>query len=538
MLVAALIAAFVLLTHGSGNGDAAGSSGDRSGDVIRITTSLKGDNGWVVIATDWYQPSTGRWSSDQPVEHTKRVYDVTEYREQQPGLLRIVRGSVPYVAAIGHPSFANAPGVYLDRLSQAHLTLDEQRVAGRVKVTRDGLKTVISSAYGYATDSGSGAIPLRSEVDPPISAADAEARGAFALPTGTITGLEVQSAPASPSRLGIPAFWLGETANGKTARATIESQDSKAQIAANRDGFWAQKRYDLIYRDAALPTTVKGDALYGPSFVGVPSHGPISTDVTVESTTIGEDDPFIREQPAGSVQTITLADGEQATLTSWFEYGSSLAMVTTDKARIVIKGLPELTTQHPSQPQYCDLVDLASSLRPVGYTGTITQSQATGPSCRPKSTLPPPPAEFPQPGNPPEDNKDFNLPGGRRPTELVRCTKTSQGQIVANLEKALACTKPFRAMPASCVKLTNPRAEPSFVTFAAATLVPQPGCDKLRGQALFYLGKPGWVPIYYAANPICGGWTQVPYYILQRMFPNYLEEHGPDKSKSYACPGS
>jgi hypothetical protein len=63
----------------------------------------------------------------------------------------------------------------------------------------------------------------------------------------------------------------------------------------------------------------------------------------------------------------------------------------------------------------------------------------------------------------------------------------------------------------------------------------QASCGALGGQVLFDLQPTGWIPLFYAPHPICGGWTQVPVYILQRLFPGYFESNGP-KSKRYLCP--
>ena len=47
-----------------------------------------------------------------------------------------------------------------------------------------------------------------------------------------------------------------------------------------------------------------------------------------------------------------------------------------------------------------------------------------------------------------------------------------------------------------------------------------------RGAGVFDLQPTGWIPLFYAPHPICGGWTQVPVYILQRLYPGYFESKG------------
>jgi hypothetical protein len=115
------------------------------------------------------------------------------------------------------------------------------------------------------------------------------------------------------------------------------------------------------------------------------------------------------------------------------------------------------------------------------------------------------------------------------------CTRTPTDPVVANLEKALGCTTPFRGEPPSCSTLTKARSEADYVTFVAADLAPSGGCKISHGEVLFESSPNGWMPLFLATHPICGGWQNVAVLDLQRLFPGYWEEYG-RKRNGYECP--
>jgi hypothetical protein len=387
-LVATVVGAVALTSCGS---SASGTGAVRSGSVIEITTSLKGDHGWSVLARDWYQPSTGRWSSQQPFDHTGYGFDGAEYWNSARGMLHVVRGSRAYVAAVGPISFESAPGLYLNRLRALHPTGEYARLVPKIKVSHHGDETVLTTGFGYSTDSGSGVIPMRAVVAAPIGVAQAAKQGVFTPPAGKPTWLDVESAPAAPARFGTPAFWFGPAWNGKTARATVQTTSSPtALVAGEPQGPSPAKTYDVIYQAASLPTSGRSRIPgKGPTFVGVPSSDPGGSGITVESSSLSGADNMITSQPPGATQPITLVDGEHATLTSWYAYGGDLALVTTKTARVVIRGLPRLNSETPSEADACHLIELASALRPVGDRGATTPIVGSGADCLPRQQTPP-----------------------------------------------------------------------------------------------------------------------------------------------------
>jgi hypothetical protein len=508
--------------------------------VLRITTSLKGDHGWQVIARDWYQPSTGAWTTTSPIDHTSSGYNGTEYWQASPGTLHVTRGQKAYVAAVAAGAFDDALGAYLYKASTLHLSGEWARIIPTPKVTHDGDRTVLTAGWGYATDSGSGVIPMKA-VAVPTATSGVVSRGAFAAPAGTPTWIDDESRPAAAAEFAVPRFWLGPSWDGRTARATVQTRGHATLVGDEPKGPSPTTAYDTTYAPAATPTTgVSSRPGGGPTFVGLSLLGPSASGVTtVETSSLALKDALIDSEPPGSPQPITLADGEHATLTSWTAYGTtSLAMVTTRTVRIVLRGIEPSGDRPGSGGDPCFMVQMASALRPVGYHGPITHEVPTGDACTAPSppTDNPRPAAFPQPGNPPPGTRQFGIAGARRPKALANCTTTPTDQVVAELEKALACTVPFRGEPASCATLTTARAEADYVTFVAADLAPFGSCRLRRGEVLFASSPSGWTPVFLAAHPICGGWKQVAILDLQRLFPGYWEEYGP-KSREYECPG-
>ena len=164
---------------------------------------------WKQVATGWYEPQTGFWSSRYlgPVSGQSVYTGTTLWERDEDGKVHIVTGSVPYVSGGGRRPGLNAPGV---AVAMAWLKPDPL-LGGRKGITQTGGPNgsiVLQTGFGNGSDTSPGEVYLKVVIDSPISASEAAARDAFlhlppGLPRSTARRRWDRTASTACSRTGL-----------------------------------------------------------------------------------------------------------------------------------------------------------------------------------------------------------------------------------------------------------------------------------------------------------------------------------------------
>lgn len=348
-LASALAAGLAVATVvcGCGQASSATSSGVAVGQgrqVRQIHVSINGQE-----STEWYVKN-GPWSATYGKD-ARLVYDGSEYVTQASPQFRVVKGDPGYVHASAVPFVEAAPGVSLMATYDAGYLQPNKDV--KVQKSSDGTVTVdFTYQYDYSTP----VEHVHVVADPPISWADAQAKGAFALPQGTPNETIDADEPGAASTIGMTAYWLGPEFNGHTARVsvqTLKTIDDEDDIAADHE-------YRTVYRTASVPSAGQshGFASYPGAF------GDESQDIYVTNylNNSRAAENLKRDDPSRTITPVTLADGEHARLISTQINGEPIDNhfdVQTPKTLIEISG-------SIGSLQVADAVRIADQLHPVG----------------------------------------------------------------------------------------------------------------------------------------------------------------------------
>jgi hypothetical protein len=443
-------------------------AGPANAKVYAVDASISDTPGgpWRSIETGWYSPQTGYWSSTFVGHPTwTSVYTGTRYWERaDDGILRVTTGPTAYVARAARPGL-QAIGV---AVASAWFKPDPV-LGGRKDVKKtDGQNGdfVLTSSFGNGSDTQPGQTHIRVVVHPAISAADATARGAFPASTGKPGEISTEAKPGAASSFGIKAYWVGQTADGQTARDVEQHWEP------------ADTQYTVHYAPPGEST---------PEWV----------DLSVQSLPLKQQfAPVTASQQPVSWQPATLADGEDVQV-AVFQQSSVLVKTTST--------LVQISAGAWSDQENCAAMTAAvKSLIPVGYSGATDGASIPASVCvQPPVGLTGAPRFVKPPTHP------VSTAGATAPHVFTDCLLTSAEFDSEGLYQATTCSPEFAHVSPDCYHFTSPRGLWGLhFDYMAVDIVPtagQSGCDVTPVTAVYAdHSNGGFELLFLTRTPVCG----------------------------------
>jgi hypothetical protein len=496
-----VVVAVALIVAGCGSSRATPGGqviGPASAKVYGVDASFANSkNGpWKQVATGWYEPQTGFWSSKYlgPVSGQSVYTGTTLWESDDKGKVHLVTGSVPYVSGGGRRPGLNAPGV---AVAMAWLKPDPL-LGGRKGITQTGGSNgdiVLQTGFGNGSDTTPGEVYLKVVIHAPISAAEAATKDAFPPPPTKLAEVNRQTALGSDGKYGVQPYWLGRAADGMTARTAFEhwsapGSDTNGLVSTEAD------EYQVMYRDADLPMQAKPGAL--PRYPQ--PDNTYANDLTVVSSPLSERQPYAEGEQEIVWHPATLADGEHAQVAV---YQSSSVYVKTDSAIVhLTKG-----SWIDGETDCGEMVAYVASLVPVGYSGTTTQGSVSDSACK----APPLGLEGVPQMVSPSRWITGKVHGAQAPHVLASCPPTPlHGFTTGVIYQAMTCSPDFRTVSPYCYHFEHPLAsQVNYPWYMSAEVVPTPGtagCHVNPQTAVFVLREHdrGYQLLFLTTTPVCG----------------------------------